>query len=96
MLTRTMSIIKKIFVGLYLFINLLVGASGQTTDSLQAVLKDAQGVDRVDILHQLVLSIWLNYPEQAMRYGNEALAISTDLKDSTIISKSLREKVIII
>lgn len=53
-------------------------------------LKDKQGKDRVEILHQIVLDQWLNYPAKAMQYGEEALQLSTEINDSLMISKSLR------
>lgn len=63
---------------------------GQATDSLKQVLNNTEGNKRIEILHQLILSVWLNYPEQGMQYGQEALELSKNLNDSTNISKSLR------
>lgn len=63
---------------------------GQATDSLKQVLNNTEGHKRIETLHQLILSVWLNYPEQGMQYGQEALELSINLNDSTNISKSLR------
>ncbi len=47
-------------------------------------------MERVDPLHQLLLANWLNYPDQSMQYGQEALEISKENNDQYAISKSLR------
>lgn len=62
----------------------------QPTDSLKQILTHSEGHRRIEILHELILSVWLNYPEQGMVYGKEALELSNSLNDSTNISKSLR------
>lgn len=59
-------------------------------DSLILEIEGRQGIERIDALHQTVIDLWLNYPERAMNYGMEALALSKDIQDSTLISKSLR------
>lgn len=62
----------------------------QPIDSLVAQLNEKTGEERTPILHELILSVWLNYPDQAKVYADEALKLSTDSSDSTNISKSLR------
>jgi len=44
----------------------------------------------VEALHDLLKSVWLNYPDRAMKFGKEALKLSQDSRDSTNISISLR------
>jgi len=85
-----METVKKTFLGLVLWTSLIGSAGAQTTDSLQRVLVGLEGQDRIDVLHQLIISVWLNYPEQAMDYGEEAWTLSRRSGDSTNISKSLR------
>ncbi len=63
---------------------------GQTVDSIRTGLDQAKGSERIDILHQTILSIWLTDPEQAMSYGVESLELSVISQDSFNISKSLR------
>jgi signal transduction histidine kinase len=64
---------------------------GQKTDSLLKVLEgDLAQNEQIDILHNLLLEVWLNYPDKAMKYGEKALSISMELGDSVNISKSLR------
>ncbi|MEM7299283.1 MAG: tetratricopeptide repeat protein, partial [Bacteroidota bacterium] len=65
-------------------------AYGQSGDSLLISLENKEGVDRIEVLHDLLLKVWLNYPDQAMEYGVEALGIAREIQDSTNISKSLR------
>ncbi len=60
------------------------------TDSLLNELNQRTGNDRIEVLHEIVTDQWLNYPERAMQYGEEALAISRTAEDSLLISKSLR------
>lgn len=60
------------------------------SDSLINRMESKQGVERIDALHQIVTDLWLNYPERAMSFGEEALELSKRLQDSSMISKSLR------
>lgn len=70
---------------------LLLSLSGfAQADSLILTMESKEGVERIDILHQIVIDLWLNYPQRAMTYGQEALALSQQLEDSSMISKSLR------
>ena len=62
----------------------------QNTDSLKTVLDRTEGKNRIEVLHQLVLSVWLNYPDQAMLYGLEALELSKKFNDQYNVSKSIR------
>ncbi len=64
-------------------------AFGQA-DSLIQIMEEKNGIDRIELLHEIVIDLWLNYPERARTYGMEALKISKELGDSTMISKSLR------
>ncbi len=66
--------------------------AGQQLDSLKNALTDATGAHRIDILHQLCIGLWLNNPNEAMTYVDEALALSQETKDSTNIVKSYRLK----
>lgn len=63
---------------------------GQRSDSLLVELNKREGNERVPVLHQLVVSEWLNYPNLAMTYGEEALSLSEQTNDKPNISKSLR------
>lgn len=63
---------------------------GQNTDSLLQTQDQTTNREKIEELHELVISLWLNYPDKAMKYGNEALGISQNLGDSMNISKSLR------
>ncbi len=81
---------RKAFIKLTLAVSLAFSSFGQESDSLLLLLDKANGIDRVNILHQLILSEWLNYPNQAMGHGHEALTISGEFNDSVNISKSLR------
>lgn len=64
--------------------------SAQNAGSLNQNLTTVSQEKRIDTLQKLLLTVWLNYPDRAMIYGNEALAISISLNDSLNISKSLR------
>ncbi|MEP0985838.1 tetratricopeptide repeat protein [Ekhidna sp.] len=69
---------------------LIVYLSFGQSDSLLNSLEGKEGKERVEILHQIIIDVWLNYPAQAMGYGLEALEISRAISDSTLTSKSLR------
>lgn len=62
----------------------------QREDSLLHLLAKEQGPERIDILHQLVISEWLNYPDIAMDYAEEALDLAEKAQDDYNVSKSLR------
>ncbi|WP_421763754.1 tetratricopeptide repeat-containing sensor histidine kinase [Ekhidna sp.] len=69
---------------------LIVYLSFSQSDSLLNSLEGKEGKERVEVLHQIIIDVWLNYPSQAMGYGVEALEISRSISDSTLTSKSLR------
>ncbi|GAB4238717.1 MAG: hypothetical protein Tsb0034_14430 [Ekhidna sp.] len=80
---------KKI-IHLCLALAVYVATYAQPTDSLLSALETTEGEERIDLLHELVIDLWLNYPEQGMKYAQESLELSRQLGDSTRISKSLR------
>lgn len=83
--------VKQTIVLIILLSVFRISSSAQSQDSLLAILKgDLEEPVRVDVLHQLLLDVWLNYPDQAMSYGEEALELSKKTKDSVNISRSLR------
>lgn len=59
-------------------------------DSLTAVLKTSTGVKRVEILHALVINLWLNHPDTALRFAREALRRSRELNDLRLQAISIR------
>lgn len=59
-------------------------------DSLINYSKQVEGKEKIDVLHQIILELWLNYPDRAMGYGEQALELSRQEGDSMLISKSLR------
>ncbi len=79
-------------VRLIVFIILLISgwSIGQPSDSLVHRASIATGREKVELLHQLVTEVWLNYPDQAMIYAQEALSLSRSSENRTLISKSLR------
>ncbi|MDX1628942.1 MAG: tetratricopeptide repeat protein [Fulvivirga sp.] len=63
------------------------------TDSLNSLLSTTSDPDsKVDILHQLILENWLNYPSEAIKYANRAIALSDSLGDGRAMAKSIRLK----
>ncbi|MEQ9403832.1 MAG: tetratricopeptide repeat protein [Cyclobacteriaceae bacterium] len=81
---------KKVFLKIALFLTFLTSTIAQETDSLEISLKSAEGKKRIDILHQLIITNWHNYPDKSMKYGEEALELSKAGGDSSTVSKSLR------
>jgi len=74
-----------------LFIVIISFAKAQNkTDSLRRELHKKTGSERVDILNQLTIDNWLNYPDIAEQYAKEALFLARASGDSAKISKSLR------
>lgn len=63
---------------------------GQSVDSLILQIESANEIDKIDLLHQVIVKRWLNYPDQAMIYAHDALNISKRIKDQEQISKSFR------
>jgi signal transduction histidine kinase len=80
--------IRSTSVALVIFFPLLLFA--QRSDSLLVKLQNLSGAERIPVLHQLVVSEWLNYPNLAMAYGEEALSLSEQAQDKFNTSKSLR------
>jgi len=64
--------------------------SQSKTDSLRSVLMNAEGEERINILHSLIFETWLNYPDSALKYAEQALILSRKVEDTKNISKSLR------
>ncbi|WP_139828091.1 tetratricopeptide repeat protein [Marivirga sericea] len=64
--------------------------SGIQTDSIKNLLQNSNKDDQIDILHELVFDNWLNRPDSAMKYAEQALMIAQRLNDPVHISKSLR------
>lgn len=78
-----------LYIALFLLICYQFESYSQT-DSLRNALQNAKGQERIEILHLLVYSTWLNEPDSAQKYGEEALSIAKKLNDQQSISKSLR------
>jgi signal transduction histidine kinase len=69
-------------VGSLLFLIVLTGYPQRNpVDSLESLLGTATGIQRVEILQTLVINLWLNHPDTAMRYARQALSISRQLDD---------------
>ena len=62
----------------------------QERDDLLLRLESAPVEEKIDILHELIVKTWLNYPDEAMHYAREAYQLSLYINDRTQISKSLR------
>ncbi|MBK6263514.1 tetratricopeptide repeat-containing sensor histidine kinase [Marivirga sp. S37H4] len=59
-------------------------------DSLQSLLPNSKDAERVEILHALILDLWLNSPNEAKQYAKKAMSLSASLKDPRLQSISLR------
>jgi tetratricopeptide (TPR) repeat protein/uncharacterized protein YoxC len=64
--------------------------SQSKTDSLRSALNGSKGEERINILHSLIFETWLNYPDSALKYAEQALLLSRKVGDTENISKSLR------
>lgn len=69
---------------------LSITAAFAQADSISIRIEGKEGLERVNALHEIVTDVWLNYPANAMKYGQEALDLAKQLNDSAMISKSLR------
>jgi tetratricopeptide (TPR) repeat protein len=77
--------------GAFVFIVVLfIHLANAQEDSLLLALSETRGTQRIDVLHELITKVWLNYPSKGMEYAEEALEIARGLGDSTYISSSLR------
>lgn len=65
-------------------------AYNQEANSIIKRLPHTSDAEKIILLHDLVVSTWLNYPEDAMSYARQAYALSLDQNDQHNISKSLR------
>lgn len=63
---------------------------GQSVDSLILQIESANEKEKIDLLHQLIVKKWLNYPDKAIVYAHDALNIARRIKDERQVSKSLR------
>lgn len=77
------------FLGIFLFIS-FSSLKAQKKDSLLYLLKTASGKEKVEILNELTISLWLNYPDESMTYAREALELSRKIGDHYSLAKSLR------
>ncbi|WP_375579189.1 tetratricopeptide repeat-containing sensor histidine kinase [Marivirga tractuosa] len=78
---------------LYITIGLILSFqsfSEDKTDSIRNLLQDTDGQETIDLLHQLVFENWLNRPDSAQKYAEQALFLSKKLNDQISVSKSLR------
>jgi tetratricopeptide (TPR) repeat protein/uncharacterized protein YoxC len=81
--------VRLLYIALVSLINIqLIHAN--KTDSLRQLLPNAEGREKIDILHLLIFDNWLNQPDSAQKYAEQALFISKKLNDQVNISKSLR------
>ena len=69
---------------------LQISVWGQQKDSLVQILPETSGEERIEVLHELLVTEWLTNPDKALEYGEEALQLSKDRSDSLNISKSMR------
>lgn len=80
--------LKVRIIAFLLIIKLILPLQGQ--DSLDLKLEQLSDLDKIEVLHNTIPKLWLNYPPKALDYGLQAFDISKRLEDSTNISKSLR------
>lgn len=59
-------------------------------DSLESLLPTTEGADRIKVLQALVINLWLNHPDTAVRYAREAIRISKELNDIKSQAISIR------
>src|ERR1051325_8820284 len=59
-------------------------------DSLISLLPQSTGTKRVEMLHSLVINLWLNYPDSAKKYAREAIDLSNKIGNARLQSISLR------
>lgn len=64
--------------------------SQSKTDSLRSALNTENEKGKINILHLLIFETWLNYPDSALKYAEQALILSRKVDDQKKISKSLR------
>ncbi len=76
-------------VGIVLSLSALMGQQNQI-DSLHQLLAKTKGEDRIKVLHALVINLWLNFPDSAKVYAQDALRSSNELKDIKLLSISNR------
>ncbi|ELR72373.1 hypothetical protein C900_01655 [Fulvivirga imtechensis AK7] len=62
----------------------------QGRDELLLRLEKAPVEDQIEVLHQLVIKTWLNYPDEAISYAHQAYKLSLDIQDRALVAKSLR------
>jgi len=78
---------------LYIAISCLIvftSFSDNKSDSLRYALQNSEEHEKIDLLHLLIFENWLNQPDSAQKYAEQALFIAKKLNDPVSISKSLR------
>ncbi|MEL7004359.1 MAG: tetratricopeptide repeat protein [Bacteroidota bacterium] len=78
---------KKLFI---LFLLVSTSLFSQSNDSLLSELDKRTGIERINLLHRLIYANWLNQPDDALMYAEEALNLSEETGNDVYISKSLR------
>lgn len=81
--------VRLLYIALFSLISIQL-LSANKTDSLRQILSGAEDREKIDILHILIFDNWLNQPDSAQKYAEQALFISKKLNDQVNISKSLR------
>jgi len=78
---------------LYIIISCLIGFTSygdNKSDSLRYALQNSEEHEKMDLLHLLIFENWLNQPDSAQKYAEQALFIAKKHNDPVNISKSLR------
>lgn len=65
-------------------------AQNPTVDSLKSILPNATKEKRIEVLHALIINLWLNHPDTAIRYAREAYKLSGSLQDVRSQAISIR------
>lgn len=76
---------------LLFFLSANIGLSQDSKiNNLEDLLSKSENEKRVEILHSLVLELWLTSPAKAEEYANNAIELSEQLEDTRLQSISLR------
>src|SRR5436190_9505992 len=69
-------------------VSLSIGSLAQNpqSDSIQSLLRSSTDDKKIEILQQLVISLWLNHPDSAMYYAHEALHIASNLNNTRYLA----------
>ncbi|RLD54895.1 MAG: hypothetical protein DRJ05_13860 [Bacteroidetes bacterium] len=85
-----MSLLKTLLIIFFSIIAVLSSFSNEYADSLENKLKKSEGKEKLIILHDLAWEYYKTDPSKSIFFGKEAVILSQELRDSSMLAYSYR------